>query len=445
MHHRGPDGAGYVIGNSIDRQGQLEALDFSHKRGRAALGHVRLAITGQASGLQPFQSQDRRVSFLHNGEIYNYQQLWAGLDTAHGAPPRSDSEVVMRLLERHYAGDLQEAVTQILPRLDGVYALAISDQNQTLVVRDRIGVRQLYYAMNGDRVAFASEKKPLWELFGRAAEINRIPPGHLLAMDARGSEMLQFWSPEQLRNEPMITNRDNALAAYGQAIRAAIHKRIHGRDRVGIIFSGGIDSVLVAYLVKEAGVPFTCYTVGCGEDAPDLKWARDVAQRLGFPLQEKVLTPAEVESLIPEIIRDIEDHGLNQVEVAVPIYIANRLAQEAGERVLLTGQGADELFGGYSWYSRVAAAEGYDRFVARSWEDTCLLYKECLEREDKITMAHSMELRVPFLDPEVIRAAFRIAPELKVNQGEDRLGKRIHRDLCQAIGKIGRASCRERV
>ncbi|MBE0541392.1 MAG: asparagine synthetase B [Verrucomicrobia bacterium] len=433
MHHRGPDGAGYVIGSNVDRRGRLEDLDFKNKRGRAALGHVRLAITGQASGLQPFQSQDRRVSFLHNGEIYNYQQLWAELESANNAPPRSDSEVVMRLLEQHYAGDLKEAVTRILPRLDGVYALAISDQKQTLVVRDRIGVRQLYYSKNGDRLAFASEKKPLWELFGRAAEINRILPGHLLAMDAQGSEMLRFWSPEQLRNEPMITNRDDALSVYGGAMRAAIQKRIHGRDRVGIIFSGGIDSVLVAYLVREAGVPFTCYTVGCGENAPDLIWARDVAKRLGFPLQEKVLTAAEVESLIPEIIRDIEDHSLNQVEVAVPIYIANRLAQEAGERVLLTGQGADELFGGYSWYSRVAA-ESYDNFVARSWEDTCLLYKECLEREDKITMAHSMELRVPFLDPEVIRAAFRIAPELKVNQGEDLLGKRIHRDFCHAIG-----------
>jgi asparagine synthase (glutamine-hydrolysing) len=325
-------------------------------------------------------------------------------------------------------------VKRILPGLDGVYALAISDQRQTVVVRDRMGVRQLYYTVNGKHTAFASEKKPLWELFGRAAEINRIPPGHMLTMDAQRSDVVQFWSPEQLRNEPAITNRDEALASYDAAIRSAVQKRIHGRDRVGIIFSGGIDSVLVAYLVREAGVPFTCYTVGCGHNAPDLVWARDVAKRLGFPLQEKVLTPAEVEELIPEIIRDIEDHSLNQVEVAVPIYIANRLAQEAGERVLLTGQGADEMFGGYPWYSRVAEADGYETFVQRSWEDACLLYKECLEREDKITMAHSMELRVPFLDPEVIRVAFRIAPELKVNKGEDKLGKRIHRDYCRSIG-----------
>lgn len=232
----------------------------------------------------------------------------------------------------------------------------------------------------------------------------------------------------------MITDHDTAVAAYDRAFRSAMQKRIRGRERVGIIFSGGIDSVLVAYLVREAGIPFACYTVGCGEDAPDLAWAREVAKRLGFPLCETVLTPGEVEKLLPDIITDIEDHSLNQVEVAVPIYIANRMAQEAGERVLLTGQGADELFGGYPWYSRVAEAEGYEVFVERSWEDTCLLYKECLEREDKISMAHSMELRVPFLDPEVVQVAFRIAPELKIHKGADVLAKRIHRDYCQSIG-----------
>ncbi len=434
MHHRGPDGAGFVIGKTVERRDRLADLDFNNKHGFAALGHVRLAITGVASALQPFQSRDGKVTFLHNGEIYNYQQLWADLGQPAGTLPRSDSEVVMRLIEEHYHGDLKEAVSRVLPKLDGVYALAITDQRQTVVVRDRIGVRQLYYVNEGARVSFASEKKPLWELIGRTADIQRIPPGHMLTMDAGGCDMVEFWSPDHLRDGPAIVEHEAALAAYDKAFRSAMEKRIHGRDRVGVIFSGGIDSVLVAYLVREAGVPFTCYTVGCGDSAPDLVWARDVARRLGFPLHETVLTPEEVEKLIPEIITDIEDHSLNQVEVAVPIYIANRRAQEAGERVLLTGQGADELFGGYPWYGRVAEAEGYETFVQRSWEDACLLYKECLEREDKITMAHSMELRVPFLDPEVMSVAFRIAPELKVEKGQDPIGKRIHRDYCRSIG-----------
>jgi asparagine synthase (glutamine-hydrolysing) len=110
------------------------------------------------------------------------------------------------------------------------------------------------------------------------------------------------------------------------------------------------------------------------------------------------------------------------------------MAQEAGERVVLTGQGADELFGGYPWYPTIVDREGYDSFVERSWEDAFLLYKECLEREDKIAMAHSIELRVPYLDPEVIRCAFSIAPHHKIKKGKDTLGKRIHRAVSVVLG-----------
>ena len=126
-------------------------------------------------------------------------------------------------------------------------------------------------------MAFASEKKPLWELFGRSVGIQRILPGQMLTLDAGGFEAVQFWSVDCLRTGPMITDRDKAVAAYDQAFRSAMHKRIQGRERVGIIFSGGIDSVLVAYLVRESGLPFSCYAVGCGEDAPDLALAREVA------------------------------------------------------------------------------------------------------------------------------------------------------------------------
>jgi asparagine synthase (glutamine-hydrolysing) len=181
------------------------------------------------------------------------------------------------------------------------------------------------------------------------------------------------------------------------------------------------------------GVPFTCYTAG-REGATDIQWARDTAERFEFPLEVETLTTDDIEALIPEIIRTIEDHSFNQVEVSVPIFASVRKAQENGELVILTGQGADELFGGYSWYPRIVIQEGFEEFADRSWEDTLLLYKECLEREDKIAMAHSLELRVPFLDPEVIRTAFSLTPKLKIRSGGDALGKRLHRGYCMTLG-----------
>lgn len=434
LQHRGPDGAGFVIGDSCEHAEDFESLDFSGKRGRFALGHVRLAITGGPEGLQPFRSGDGRLSLLHNGEIYNHrelgQQLADGVDVSTG----SDSEVLLRLVEEEYDGDLAGTMGRVLPKLDGVYALAVADGQETIAVRDKIGVRQLYYCTGKQMVAFASEKKPLLALMGASADIHRLPPGHKMVFRDGGYDLERFWNPSQIRPKIRTRKRETALLAYDDAIRDAVEKRVAGRPHIGIIFSGGIDSVLIAHIVAEFGLPFTCYSAGRAGNSEDLRWAETVAERYGFPLQSKGLSVEEIERIIPDVIHSIEDHSQNQVEVAIPIYASVRMAQAAGERVLLTGQGADEIFGGYPWYARIVDREGYDRFLSRSWEDTFLLYKECLEREDKITMAHGIELRVPFLDPEVIRVAFSIAPELKIRPDGDTVLKRIHREYALALG-----------
>lgn len=434
LEHRGPDGAGFVIGDSCERQLKFENLDFQGKKGRIALGHVRLAITGGKGSLQPIRSETSPISLLHNGEIYNYKELARRFDGDRFPADHSDSDVLIQMLEREYNGDLSEAVKKVLPELDGVYSLAITDGKQTVIVRDRIGVRQLYYCKISSLISFASEKKPLLELEKNELNIQRLLPGHMMTITSSGSQIDQYWDSAQMKVPDIIRDRDKAMDHYGQAITGAVHKRVSGKDRVGIIYSGGLDSVLIAYLVQSLGVPFTCYTSGRGENAVDVAWARKTAEQLGFPLEVTPLTNEKIETMIPEIIRVIEDQSLNQVEVAIPIFAAVRNAQENGERVILSGQGADELFGGYPWYSSIVDQEGYDNFVDRSWEDTFLLYKECLEREDKIAMAHSLELRVPYLDPRVVQTAFQIDPRLKIKSGGDQSGKRIHREYCKNLG-----------
>lgn len=429
MQHRGPDGAGLMIGGNVEHKDKLDELDFDSGKGPIALGHVRLAITGGMIGLQPFQSRDKRFCLLHNGEIYNYKELRKEMDGV-DFQTQTDSEVILRLVEKYYDGDLAESVLKVLPQLDGVYALVVTDNRQTIIARDKIGVRQLYYFRNGEHIAFASEKKPLFAISGKNTSIERLLPGQLAIIDDGSNLQKQyFWTADELKTSAKIEEMAAAIEKYGKTIQEAVRKRVAGRERVGIIFSGGIDSLLIAYEVQQLGVPFTCYTAG-REGAVDLEWARKLARRFDFSLKVDLLTTDDIERLIPQIIKDIEDHSLNQVEVSVPIYASVRMAQEAGERVILTGQGADELFGGYPWYAKIVDQEGYESFVGYSWEDTFLLYKECLEREDKIAMAHSMELRVPFLDPKVIRTAFEISPELKIMRGDDELAKRVHREYC---------------
>jgi asparagine synthase (glutamine-hydrolysing) len=433
MKHRGPDGAGLMIGKSVEHKDHLDELDFDSKNGLIGLGHVRLAITGGKEGLQPFQSGDKKLTLLHNGEIYNYKELRKEMDDSVDITTDTDSEVIIRLVEKYYEDNLVDAIKQVLPKLDGVYALAITDQKHTIIARDKIGVRQLYYMKEGNSIIFASEKKPLWDLNGASSKIKRLLPGHVAIIQGSKIKENIFWSPDMIRPVNRIEDKREALEIYGKTLRAAIHKRVIDKDHVGVIFSGGIDSLLIAYEIQKLGVPFTCYSAG-REGAQDLEWAKRLANRFNFPLKYKTLSTNDISALIPQIIFDIEDNSLNQVEVSVPIYESMRMAQKDGQRVILTGQGADELFGGYPWYATIVDQEGYPSFEKYSWEDTFLLYKECLEREDKISMAHSLELRVPFLDPDVVRVAHEISPVLKIDRGEDKMGKHIHREYCISRG-----------
>lgn len=432
LAHRGPDGAGMAIGGVVRTAWSLEDLSTDKLKGRVGIGHVRLAIVGGRDGLQPFESADGRLALLHNGEIYNHHELRRSLPAGTRFGGKTDSEVVLRLLEREYTGDLRRALQRVVPQLDGVYALAVTDGDDVVIARDPLGVRQLYLGRRDGTLAFASERKGL-RAVGMEESWQRLEPGHIAWV--AGAE----WKQECFRDLDLesiradITDEAQALQAYQEALEQAVYKRIRDRERAGMIFSGGIDSVLIAQLLRKFDLPFTCYTAGF-PGSPDLEYARAVAKQFDFPLRCREFSLEDIKALLPEVIHSIEDRSQLQVEVALPIYASVATAAEAGEKVLLTGQAADELFGGYSWYARIVDREGYDAFLRYACTDIEYLYKETLEREDKISMAHSIELRVPYLDLNLVRTALRIAPELKIHKGGDPFGKRIHRRLAEREG-----------
>ncbi len=319
----------------------------------------------------------------------------------------TDSEVIVHLIEDHLRkNSLLGAIKRTVAELDGVYALAIQDKKtgETVLVRDRIGVRQLYYADTSKFVAFASERKALWRI-GIKEPTRGILPGSAIIISQDG-RLQSFQVADPIPQKVRIIHRTmlSAVEAYRKALVEAMEKRVQDFQRIGIIFSGGIDSVLIAYLAAKMVPEVICYTGGVSGSS-DIANARQIADRLGLKLKVCELDQEGVERLIPEVMNVIEDSNAGQVEVALPVYGAVKLAHEDGIKVMLTGQGADELFGGYSWYAKVVEKEGYKMLRRHMIEDLLLLYKETLEREDKITMAHSIELREPFLDPEVIKVA----------------------------------------
>jgi asparagine synthase (glutamine-hydrolysing) len=273
----------------------------------------------------------------------------------------------------------------------------------------------------------------LWKI-GIREPTNRVLPGCavIIKPDDKLKE-IEISHPPVRSSRIVYKTLTSAVEAYKKALLASMKKRTQDFNRVGIIFSGGIDSVVIAWLAKKMVKEVVCYTGGV-HGSSDIVFARQIAKKLDLKLRVNELTNDEVEQLIPEIIDTIEDTNAGQIEVAIPVYAAVKLAHEDGINVMLTGQGADELFGGYPWYAKVLEKEAYQKLREHMTEDLLLLYRETLEREDKITMAHSIEMREPFLDMKVIRLSMQMDLKLNVKGVDDTIGKHVHRKLAQRLG-----------
>ncbi len=433
MSHRGPDSAGMSWGRETVYADSVEELSAKAKDIRAprALGHARLSITG-VSGSQPFENGSEYPKMIFNGEIYNFGDLHQRYfkDDAQ-LRGDNDGELLFRLLDQLYDGKGENAIVKALPLLDGVYALALMDHNSVTLYRDKVGIKQVYYGENNEYIAFASERKALWKLRIRSQRLN---PGEMLQIKRNRLIRKKI---ERFKSLPIrYRKKRGALDVYRSVLLEAVKKRVFGHRKVGVLFSGGVDSVLVSHIAKRYCNKVIGY-IGGVQGSPDLEYARGAAKSIGISLKVSVLDSSTIQQLVPDVVEAIEDRDLMQVEVALPMFAALKRAKDDNVRVMLTGQGADELFAGYEWYPPILYDKGEADLIRNMWNDINNLYRDTLEREDKISMWHSIELRVPFLDPEVIREAMMICPWLKIKRSKgthDQLGKRLHRELAYREG-----------
>jgi asparagine synthase (glutamine-hydrolysing) len=266
MNKRGPDGTGLLIDNKVYQYESPEKILCNNLNTKLVLGHNRLAIVGDRNHIQPFQSCDGKLVMEHNGEIYNYKILKERLKKDHKFISNTDSEIVVHLLEHYYKEtrytDLLTAIKKTVANLDGIYALAIKDRNEDKIylVRDRLGIRQIYYGQNDKVIAFASERKGLWQIGIKEPTLS-VPPGHCVILSDKISAPIKISDPPiSSKNSVIYSNLEDAIESYKTALYNSIKKRSQDLSKIGIIFSGGIDSVLIAKITKELVPNVTCYT-----------------------------------------------------------------------------------------------------------------------------------------------------------------------------------------
>lgn len=405
LAHRGPDGQGLCTAGGI------------------CLGHDRLSIIDLATGRQPLANEAGSLHLVANGEIYNYRELRAELEArGHAFRSQSDSEVILHLYE--------EEGPACVRRLDGMFAFAIGGEGKLFLARDPLGIKPLYVVESHQGPAghggyFASEIKALQGVAGGA--VQEFPPGSYRLVELDGSSRTaRYYQLPPARGD--IRRPAEAVEELGNRLAAAVAKRLVADVPVGVFLSGGLDSSLLAALAcRQVAGPLPSFAVGLA-GARDVEYSRLVARHLGTQHHVYEYTPREVEEALPEVVYHLESFDPALVRSAIPTYFVSRLARDH-VKVVLTGEGADELFAGYDYLKGLDPEE---ELTPELRAVTAALHNTNLQRVDRMTMAHGLEARVPFLDLRLVEWAFRLPPFMKLH-GPARVEKWVLRRLGEGL------------
>ncbi|OIQ28182.1 MAG: asparagine synthase B [Bacteroidetes bacterium MedPE-SWsnd-G2] len=399
IRHRGPDWSGIYASENV------------------IMAHERLAIVDPASGGQPLFNPEGDVILAANGEIYNHSTIKAGLNSDYQFQTGSDCEVILALY--------QEKGINFLDELNGIFAFALYDEvkGRYLIARDHMGVIPLYMGWSSSGVFYvASELKALE---GICTKIEVFPPGHYLCSDS--GELVQWYKRDWMGYEAVKEN-ETSISAIKEALEAAVHRQLMSDVPYGVLLSGGLDSSITSAIAKkyaqhrieandeqEAWWPqLHSFSVGL-EGSPDLEAAQKVADHIGTIHHEVKFTIQEGLDAVKDVIYHLETYDITTVRASTPMYLLARVIKSMGIKMVLSGEGADELFGGYLYFHKAPNAEEFHKENVRKLKS--LHQYDCL-RANKSLAAWGIEGRVPFLDKEFMDTAMQLNPSDKLINGE---------------------------
>ncbi|MDR9456482.1 MAG: asparagine synthase B [Salegentibacter sp.] len=395
MSHRGPDESGL----QITEEGYL-------------LSHERLSIVDLQTGQQPIKGTSK-AWMIHNGEIYNHQSLRENELKSHQFRTTGDSEVIVHMYEE-YGYDFVD-------KLDGVFAFVVVDGKDFIAARDPIGVKPLYYGTDEDgAIWFASEMKALAD---QCTNFAAFPPGHYYTPK---TGFVEYYKPDWY--DYTKADKDLDLTKLRESLIEATKKRLMADVPLGVLLSGGLDSSLTssiaARLMKDSGQKLHSFSIGLDESAPDLVAARKVAKFLKTEHHEIYFSVEEGIEILKKLVWHLETYDVTSIRASTPMYFLSKAIKEKGVKVVLSGEGADEIFGGYLYFKNAPSSDEFQKETIRRVQR--LATADCL-RADKSTMAHGLEARVPFLDKAFLKVAMETQAKYKMPNTYDGVEKYIVR------------------
>lgn len=398
IRHRGPDWSGI----------------FSNEK--AILAHERLAIVDPASGKQPLFSEDKRYVLAANGEIYNHKEIRSQFEESYTFLTQSDCEVIISLY--------QEKGDAFLDDLNGIFGFAIYDtqKDEYLVARDHMGIIPLY--MGWDKQGTFYVASELKALEGYCNKIEVFPPGHYYTRE----KGLQKWYTRDWMEYEAVKENETSIKELQIALEDAVHRQLMSDVPYGVLLSGGLDSSITSAIAKkyaskrvesgdreDAWYPqLHSFSIGL-EGSPDLAAAKKVSDHIGTIHHEITFTIQEGLDAIKDVIYNLETYDITTVRASTPMYLMARVIKSMGIKMVLSGEGADEIFGGYLYFHKAPDAEEFHKETVRKLDK--LYQYDCL-RANKSLMAWGIEGRVPFLDKEFMDIAMRLNPQDKMINGE---------------------------
>ncbi|MEO1032057.1 MAG: asparagine synthase B [Bacteroidota bacterium] len=398
IRHRGPDWSGIYSDD------------------KAILAHERLAIVDPASGKQPLFSEDRKLILAANGEIYNHRDLRAQFPD-YKFQTESDCEVILALYKTKGP--------EFVDEMNGIFGFAIYDAENDayFIARDHMGIIPLY--MGWDKYGTFYVASELKALEGVCTRIELFPPGHYLS--SKGGELVQ-WYKRDWEAYDAVKDNETSIAEVRQALEDAVHRQLMSDVPYGVLLSGGLDSSVTSAIAKkysqrrieaddkeQAWWPqLHSFSVGL-EGSPDLAAAKKVADHIGTVHHEIKFTIQEGLDAVKDVIYQLETYDITTIRASTPMYLMARVIKSMGIKMVLSGEGADELFGGYLYFHKAPNAQEFHEETVRKLSK--LHMYDCL-RANKSLAAWGIEGRVPFLDKEFMDVAMRINPQDKMITGE---------------------------